>query len=100
MKWAAVHSAARWSANDNGRRRIPEIMPFGHEIRQLVEAASDEIYELHLGDGPQPEITHPASRADNGALADGRIDDPLPAKALEQAFAVFECPAINADVFA
>src|ERR1700736_7047519 len=95
MKWAAMHSAARWSANDNGSRRVPEIMSLGHKIRQLVEAASDEIYKLHLGDGPQSEIAHAASRADDGALADGRVDRPLPAKWRQQALRGFECAAIQ-----
>src|ERR1700726_1929534 len=100
MERPAMHSAARWPANHNRRRRVPEIMSLGHKIRQLVEAASDEIYKLHLGDGPQSEIAHAASRADDGALADGRIDDSLPAKALQQAFAGLKCAAIDADVFA
>src|ERR1700736_3612926 len=100
MKWAAVHSATRWPTNDNRSRRVPKIVPLGHEICQLVEAASDEIYKLHLGDGPQPEIAHAASRADDGALADGRVDDPLPTKSLQQAFTGFECAAIYAHIFA
>src|SRR6202166_1813162 len=100
MEWPAVDSAARWTANHDGRRGVPEIMPLGHEIRQLVEAASDEIYKLHLGDGPQPEITHTASSADDGALTDGRVDDPLPAKTLEQPLAGFERAAIHAHIFA
>src|ERR1700730_282773 len=100
MEWPAVHSAARWPANHNGRRRVPKIMPLGHEIGQLVETASNEIYKLHLGDGPKSQITHAASRADDGALADRRVDDPLPAKALQQAFAGFECPAIHAYILA
>src|SRR6202022_1953816 len=92
MKWPAVHSATRWPANDNRSRRVPEIMSLGHEVRQLVEAASDEIYKLHLGDGPQSEITHAASGTYDGALTDRRVDDPLPAKALQQALAGFESP--------
>src|ERR1700730_15324490 len=100
MEWPAVHSAVRRPATYNRRRGVPKIMPLGHEIRQLVEAASDEIYKLHLGDGPQSEIAHAASRADDGALADGRVDDPLPAKSLQQAFTGFECAAIHAHIFA
>src|ERR1700732_1862485 len=100
MERPAVHSAARWSTNHNGGRRVPKIMPLGHEIGQLVEAASDEIYKLHLGDWPQSEITHAASRADNGALTDRRIDDPLPAKTLQQALAGLERSAVHAHIFA
>src|ERR1700730_10562608 len=100
MEWPAVHSARTRPANYNRRRRVPKIMPLGHEIRQLVEAASNEIYKLHLGDRPKSEITHAASRAYDGALTDGRVDDPLPAKTLEQPLTGFERPAIYAYIFA
>src|SRR6202166_1647716 len=100
MEWPAMHTAARWPTNHNGRRRVPKIMPLGHEIRQLVEATSDEIYKLHLGDRPQPEITHAASRADDRALTNWRIDNALPAKALKQALAGFERAAVDTHVFA
>src|ERR1700730_7974641 len=94
MERSSMHSTARWPANHNGSRRVPEIMALGYEIRQLVEAASDEINKLHLGDRPQSEITHTASRAYDGALADGRVDHALPAKALQQTLAGFERAAI------
>src|ERR1700681_4694721 len=100
MEWPAVHSAARRPSNYNRRRRVPKIMPLGHKIRQLIEAASNEIYKLHLGDRPQSEITHTASRAYDGALADGRVDHALPAKALQQTLAGFERAAIDAHIFA
>src|SRR5262249_1268509 len=75
-------------------------MPFGHEVGDLVERAHDEIDKLHLADRAQPEITHAASRADDGALADRRVDDALPAEAFEQPFAGLERAAINANVLA
>src|ERR1700680_10387 len=100
MEWPAVHSAARWTANHNGRRRVPKIMPLGHEVGQLIEAASDEIYKLHLGNGPQSEVTHAASRGYDGALTYRRVDAPLPAKTLEQPLAGFERAAIHAHIFA
>src|SRR5258708_37432710 len=75
-------------------------MSLGHEIRNLIERAHDKVNELHLDNGPQPQIAHSAGRADNGALADRRIDHALPAKPLQQAFAGLERPAVHTDVFA
>src|SRR5438445_13724856 len=75
-------------------------MSLGHEIGNLIEGANDEIDELHFADGAQAAVAHPASRADNGALADGRVDHALPTKALQQPFAGLECPAVHAHVFA
>src|SRR5438552_4080573 len=73
-------------------------MSLGHEIGNLIEGANDEIDELHFADGAQAAVAHPASRADNGALADGRVDHALPTKALQQPFAGLECPAVHAHV--
>ncbi len=66
----------------------------------LVEAAGDEVNELHLGDGAQPEIAHAHGGADDGGLRDGRVYHALPAEAFQQAFAGFERPAIDADILA
>src|SRR4029077_10770848 len=92
-------SAGR-TAHDNRRGGVPKVVALGDEIGELVEAASDEIDELHFADRAQAEIAHAASGADDGALADGRIDHALPAETLEQAFAGLESAAVDADVFA
>jgi hypothetical protein len=72
----------------------------GDEIGELVEAAGNEVDELHLADRAQAQIAHAAGRADNGAFADGRIDHAFPAETLKQAFAGLEGAAVDADVFA
>ena len=95
-----MDSSAGRAANDDGRRGIPEIVALGDEIGELVEAAGDEIDELHFGDGAQAKIAHAAGSADDGAFADGRIDDALPAEFFEQTFAGLERAAIDADIFA
>src|ERR1035438_2406217 len=99
MKRAAMHAASGWAAHHDGRGSVPEIMALGHEIGELIEAASNEVDELHFGDGAQAQIAHAARRADDGAFADGCVDHALPAKAFEQAFAGFKCAAINSDIF-
>src|SRR6202521_3943836 len=100
MKRSAVHASAGRTAHDNRRGGVPKIMALGDEIGELVEAASDEIDELHFADGAQAEIAHAAGGADDGALADGRVDHALPAETLEQAFAGLESAAVHANVFA
>src|SRR5271163_2214939 len=100
MEWAAVHAAAGGSAYHDGRGSVPQIVALGDEIGELIETAGDEIDKLHFGDGPQAEITHAAGGSDDGAFADGRIDDAFPAETLEQTFAGLESAAINADILA
>src|SRR5690242_8620732 len=93
-----MHAASRWPAHHHRCRRIPEVVSLGHEIRDLVECADDEIDELQLRDRPQPQIAHAARRPDDGALADGRIDHALPPETLEQSFAGLESAPIHANV--
>src|SRR5277367_1696386 len=100
VKRAAVHAAARWPTHHHRRRRVPEVMPLGHEIRELVERADDEVDKLQLRDRTQARIAHPASRSYDRALADRRIDHTLPAEPLDQSFACLKRSPINANVFA
>ncbi len=100
MERPAVHAASGRPAHHQGHRRAPAVVRLGHKIRNLVEAAGDEVNELHLGDGAQPEVAHAHRSADDGRLRDGRIHHALPAEAFEQAFAGFERPAIDTHVLA
>src|ERR1700722_15219570 len=100
VKRPAMHAPARRTPNHDRRRSVPQVMSLSHEICNLVEGAHDEIDELHLADRPQPQIAHPASRANDGALADRRIDHPLPAKFFEQALAGLERTTVDANVLA
>src|SRR5258706_10973120 len=95
-----MHAAAGRAAHYYGGRCIPQIVAFGNEIGELVEAAGNEVDELHLADGAQAEVAHAASRADDGAFADGRVDHALPAEALEKALAGLEGAAVDSHVFA
>ena len=54
VKRAAVNAAARRRAHHHGHRRVPAVAAFGGEIHNLVEAAGDEIGELHFRHRPQP----------------------------------------------
>ncbi len=97
---ASVHAAAGRPTNHHRGRGIPEVMSLGDKIRDLIERANDEVDELHFANGTQAAVAHPASSADDGALADRRINHALPAEALEQTFAGLEGAAVNADIFA
>src|SRR5437764_5964023 len=100
VKRPAVNATPGRAADNHGRRRIPEIVPFGDEIGELVEAAGNEVDELHLADGAQAKIAHAAGRSDYGAFADGRVDDALPTEALQQSFTGLEGAAVDADILA
>src|ERR1700730_3748687 len=97
---AGMNAAAGWTAHDDGRGRIPEVVALGHEIGDLVERAEDEVDELHLANGPQANVAHAAGSTDDGAFADGRVDNPLPAETFEQTLAGLECSAVDPHVFA
>src|SRR5271156_4420088 len=100
MKWSAVNTAARRSADDDRDRRIPKIMRFGHKVGYLVEAARDEIYELHFANGTQAQKTHAASRADDCRLGNGRLDHAFTAEFRQHSVGDFKCSAINPYVLA
>src|SRR5215472_3348920 len=99
MERPAVHASTGWPPNYHGSGGVPKVMALGHKIRNLVERTYDEINELHFANRPQAEVAHATRRADDGALADRRINYAFPAKAFEQPFAGLERAAIDADVF-
>src|SRR5262249_3793050 len=100
VKRSPMYTPATRAAQHDGYRRAPAVVRLGDEIRNLVEAAGNEVNELHLGHRAQAQVAHAYGRAHNSRLADGRIDYALPAKTLEQAGRHLECATIDADVFA
>src|SRR6202030_1679755 len=100
MKRAAMNAASRWPPQHHWHGRAPAIVGFGDEVRHLIEAAGDEIDELHLDDGPKAEIAHAAGRANDTGLADGRVDHAFGTEPREQSFGHLKRTAVNADIFA
>src|SRR5713226_4335836 len=94
-----MHAPSGRPANHHRRRRVPQVMSFGNKICNLIERANDEVDELHFANGAQAAVAHSTSSADNGTLADRRVDHALPAKPLQQTFAGLECPAVYPDIF-
>src|SRR5713101_3036175 len=90
MERPTVDAAAGRSPQHHGHRRTPAVMRLGDEIGDLIEAASDEVNELHFRHGSQAQIAHAHRGADDGGLADGRVNHALPAEALEQTGADLE----------
>ena len=100
MKWAAVDSAARGSAQHDRNRRSPAEMRLGQQVHDLVEGATDEVHELELGDGAHAGQRGAEAGVHDGHLGDGRIHDALRAEAVDEAFGDLERAAVNADVLA
>src|SRR5439155_8990055 len=53
MERTAREAAAGWQANDDRDRDPLAVMELGGNVYELVEAAGDEIGELHLANRPQ-----------------------------------------------
>src|SRR3984957_19384924 len=99
MKRPPGHSAARGTTNNDRHRSVPEVMRFRHEVRNLIEAAGDEINELHFAHRTQAEKTHTASRADNRRFGDGCLNNSLAAKFRQHAVGYLKCSAVHPDIF-
>ena len=100
MERAAVNAAARGRANHDGHGRVPAVAALGGEVDDLVEAAGDEIGELHLRHRAQAHQAGADGRAHDGRFGDGRIHHAALAEMLEEAGGHFERAAVDADVFA
>ena len=100
VEWAAVDVSAAGAAKNERRGRSPEIVRLGDHVGDLVEGAADEVHELKFGDRPHAGERRSESRANDGGLGDGRVDNALGAKAVDEPVGHFESAAVNADVFA
>src|SRR5207302_848538 len=77
----------------------PEVMRFRNHIADLVEGAADEVHEQEFGDWAHAGERRSESCAYDGGLGDGRVDDALGTKAVDETISDFKSPAVNADVF-
>src|ERR1700722_14508509 len=100
MKRAAVNASTGRPANHHRHRRTPKIMRFCNEIGYLIEAAGDEIDELHFRNRTQSQEAHSASGAYDSRLANGSFDHAFASKFRDESFGSFERAAIYADIFA
>ena len=100
VEGAAVNVSTAGAAQDERNGRAPEIVRFRHHVADLVEGAADEVHELEFGDGTHAGKRRSEGRAYDGGFGDGRVDDTLGAKAVDETVGDFERAAVDADVFA
>src|SRR5580704_15026464 len=100
VEGAAVDVSAAGAAQNERSGRAPEVMRLRDHVADLVEGAADEVHELEFGDGAHAGEGRSESRSHDGRLGDGRVDDALGAKAVDETVSDFKSPAVNADVFA
>ena len=68
-------------------------------VHNLVEAAGDEIHELHLGHRAHAHQRCPDGRTHNGRLGNGRVDHALLSEFLQHPGGDLERAAISTNVF-
>src|SRR5687768_6389667 len=96
---AADSAAARRADDDRHRRAAAVAVPqCGGLVDDLIEAARDEVGELHLRHRPIPAQRRADADADDGRLRDRRIDDAHLAELFEQSLRRAERAAVGADI--
>ena len=102
MIQAAADVAAARRANDHRHRRAAAVpIPEGRRlIDDLIEAADDEVGELHLGDGPIATQRRADADADDGRFGDRRVDHAHLAELVVEALGDAERAAVGADILA
>ena len=75
-------------------------MELAGDVDDLVEAAGDEVGELHLADRAHADDRGADRAADDRLLGDRRVDDALGTELVEQAGGHLERAAHRADVLA
>ena len=98
----AAHVAAARRANDDRHRHPPaaSISKRRRLIDDLIEAAADEIGELHLGDRAIPALRRADADADDRRLGDRRVEAARLAELVDDALRDAEGAAVRTDVLA
>ena len=84
MERTAREAAAGWQANDDRDGDPLAVMELGGNVYELVEAAGDEIGELHLANRPQPLGGGADRRADDRVLSERSVQAALRAELLHE----------------
>ncbi|EAU61899.1 probable nuclear antigen [Stigmatella aurantiaca DW4/3-1] len=97
----ALHAAAIGGPDDHGRRVLSPraVAQLGQLVHELVHGGEEEVGELNLRHRLEPVERHADRGAEDAALGQGRVDDPLRAKLLLEAGGGAEDPAQPAHVF-
>ena len=100
MKWSTMNVATAGPAQNQWRRRAPQIVRLGHHVADLVKSAADEIHELEFGHRAHAGERGSEGRADYGGLRNRRVDYAFWPKPVNKTFGDLERAAINTDIFA
>jgi len=74
---AGVAQAAPRHADNHRDRTAPAITNLRGVVDELIESGGDEIVELHLADRPSSGQRGADADAEDSALGERRIDDPI-----------------------
>ena len=80
---SGVPQAAPRHPDDHRHRAAPSIANLGRVVHELVEAARDEVVELHLTDRPLAGQRRADADTEHAALGERRVDDAI-AELLEE----------------
>ena len=100
MERPAGEAAAGRQPDDHRHRDALAVVELRGDVDELVEAAGDEVGELHLADRPQPLDRGADRGADDRVLGQRRVEHPLGAELLHEAVGDLERAAEGADVLA
>ena len=93
-----MHVSAAWAAQNQRRRRSPQIVRFRDHVADLVHGAGDEVHKLKLSNRAHACERCAKCRTDDGRLGDRRVDHAFRAEVINEAVGDFESPAIDSDV--
>ncbi len=83
-----------------GTARAPAVVGLGQVVDDLVEAAGDEVAELHLDHGPEAVQGQAQGGPQRARLDDGRVAHARLAELLDEALGDLEDAAVLGDVLA
>ena len=92
------HAAPDGHAHDHRHRGRPAVIRLGQVVHDLVEAAGDEVAELHLDHRDVAVEGQAQRRAQGTGLDDRRVADPLAAELGHEPFGHLEHAAVLGDV--
>jgi hypothetical protein len=97
---AAREATAAGQAHGDVHRQALAVVHLARDVDELVEAARDEVGELHLADRPHPDHRGADGGADDARLGQRRVHHAAGAELVDETVGDLEGPAEDADVLA
>ena len=92
VKRAAGEAAAAGQPHGDVHRQALAVVHLRGDVDELVEAAGDEVRELHLADRPHPDDRCADRAADDPGLRERRVHDAVGAELVEQPSVTLNAP--------